>query len=117
MMSDATQKLKKQVFATNNPSRAQIVRYFKAIMSDAKKLPVSRRDDLAYEILRPYLQLDNPPEDDPALYFDIVSQIGGSLDTLTEDAIKMGSPEDQDKDRKRKDALWLQLIQQIESLH
>ena len=116
-MSNETLQLKREVFKTDSPSRDLVVRYFKAIAAEAKRLPVSERDDLAAEILQPFAELSNPPEEYPDLEYIAFQLAGGNLDVLSEESIKKGTADSQVGDRRLKEVVWRELIQCIEQLH
>lgn len=115
-MSDEVTKLKEEVFETEAPARQLIVRYFQSIIAVAKRLPVSERDDLAAEMLQPFLELDSPPDGDPELEYIVNQLVGGELDVLSEAGISMSGPDEQSSQRKRKELVWREVIAHVESL-
>lgn len=116
-MTDEILQLKQKVFSAESPPRDLIVRYFKALAAEAKKYPVNKRDDLASEILMPFNQLANPPEDDPALEYIVFQLAGGYLDVMQENVLAMNkNPDDRAKYQKFKAEVWKELIYRIEAL-
>jgi hypothetical protein len=115
-MPNDTSQLKRQVFETQAPSRELIVRYLQALVTTAKQLPVAERDELASEMLQPFIELENPPDNDADLEYIAFQLLGGELDVLQEDSIAKGNPSQQVADRQRKAKLWTELINRIEQL-
>lgn len=116
-MTEEILQLKQRVFETESPSRKLIVTYFKALIAEAKKLPVSKRDSFADEVLRPFIELANPPENDPDLDYIVFQLAGGNLDVLQENVLDMqDNLKDKAKDRKLKANVWKELIERVETL-
>lgn len=115
-MVDKISQLKLEVFKTQAPSRELIVRYFQAIVEEAKKLPVAERDNLASEILQPFVELDSPPEDDSDLEYIVFQLVGGTLDRLLERGITMETSDEQAMSRQLKMNTWQELIERVEQL-
>jgi hypothetical protein len=113
---DKISQLKKQVFSTDSPPRSLIVPYLKALAAQARQVSVSARDDLAYEMLRPFVELDDPPDGDSDLEYIVFQLVGGSLDVLREDGIATLPATEQIRDRKLKEAAWQELLSCIEQL-
>ncbi len=110
-------QLKNEVFATEQPSRELLITYLKALVAEASKLPVPKRDWFAYEILRPFVELGITVENDSDLDYIIFQLVGGELDVNTEEAIAMsGTPADQAQRRESKANTWRELIEQVEQL-
>ena len=116
-MSNEITKLKERVFQTEAPARQLIVRYFQSIVAEAKQLPISKRDDLAAEILQPFVELGRPPDGDPELEYIVFQLVGGDLDVLREVSISMSTPDEQAAQRKLKELVWQELVVRIERLH
>ena len=115
-MSNDILQLKRDVFGSDSPSASTVAQYFKVLVATAKRLPVSQRDTFAYEILRPFVELDNPSDHDPDLEYIAFQLVGGGLDVLREDGIALLPIGEQERDRQRKVAIWNELIERVDQL-
>ena len=113
---DSFQQLKNKVVATQSPSRSLIVHYLKTLVEMAKQQPVKDRDWIAYEILRPFVELDQPPLD-PELDYIVFQLVGSDLDTNREETLNRRREHgDEEKWRKFKADKWRELIERVEQL-
>ncbi len=119
-MRNEVSDLKQQLFAAGTDApRELVVRYVKALVREAAQLPVPERDVLAYEILRPFVELDIPTEDDSELDYIVFQLVGSDLDTNREQSIRSIEQRSNPRAshwRQFKENKWQELIERTERL-
>jgi len=115
-MNQNISELQRKLCAEDRPERALMVQYLRAVVMKAREVSVRKRDSLAYELIRPFVEQNISLDDEEDLDYIVFQLAGGELDVLREEGIAMRTQEERQEAWVRKEAVWEELIRRVEGL-